>query len=257
MLDLHIHSHFSPDSESRIEDIIKKAEKMKLKVIGISDHYDLEDRVPYAYRVEDMDHYYKALEFYKENTSEVKFLKGIEVGIQSSINGFEDDRFDYFIYSVHGLPGISDMSNEIVVKDYEKFYRDYFDEMLAALEKVHKPGFLGHMDYPRRYLKGNPEVPKSLYSKVWDIFQILKEKDIGIEINTSNMDRIVFDTLPSYELIKEYVRITGGNLITIGSDAHTVNKVGNFSEKVTEMLKDLGIKVIYYCENWEYSGLMI
>lgn len=255
MIDLHIHSHFSPDSESKIEDIIQRAKDIRLNVIGISDHYDLEERIPFAYRIDDIEAYLKALESYT-NVEGIKFLKGLEVGIQSTIDGFEDKRFDYLIYSVHGMPGIDDLSGEIVVNDYEKFYNDYFNEMLLALEKVDQPGFLGHMDYPRRYLRGNPKVPESLYKKVREIFQLLKEKDIGIEINTSNMDRIFFDTLPSLELIKEYLKVVGNKrLITIGSDAHSIDRVGRFSKEVAEMLKDLEVKSIYYCQSGEYMEL--
>lgn len=257
MLDLHIHSFFSPDSSSKIEDIIQNARHLDLKIIGIADHYDLEERIPYAYRVKNIDEYFKSIDFYSKNTDEIIFLKGLEVGIQSTVDGFEDDRFDYFIYSVHGLPGVEDMSGEIIVENYEKFYEEYFDEMLKALEKFNQAGFLGHLDYPRRYLKGKPEVPESLYRKLNDIFTLLKEKNIGIEINTSNMDRIFFDTLPSYKLIKEYVKATGGKLITIGSDAHSAERVGKFSYKVAEMLKELGVKTVYYCKNGEYQEFMI
>lgn len=129
--------------------------------------------------------------------------------------------------------------------------------MLKALEKVNQPGFLGHLDYPRRYLKGNPEVPESLYRKLNDIFALLKEKSIGIEINTSNMDRIFFDTLPGYKIIREYVKVTGGELITIGSDAHSTDRIGKFSYRVVEMLKELGIKAFYYCKGGEYQELVI
>jgi len=256
MIDLHIHSYFSPDSASGIDDIIEKAKSIGLKVIGISDHYDLEERIPFAYRINDIEVYLETLEFYS-NIEGIRLLKGLEVGIQSTTSEFEDKRFDYLIYSVHGMPGVEDLSDKIQVIDYEKFYRDYFEEMLASLDKVNQPGFLGHMDYPRRYIEGNPRVPESLYGKVREIFQLLKEKDIGIEINTSNLDREFFDMLPSFELVREYVNITDGKLITIGSDAHTVDRVGKFSKKVIEMLKDLGVKTVYYCQKGKYVEIEI
>ena len=37
-MDSHIHSEYSPDSSSKIDDILKVAKKEKLDVIAISDH---------------------------------------------------------------------------------------------------------------------------------------------------------------------------------------------------------------------------
>ena len=37
-MDSHIHSEYSPDSSSKIDDILKKAKIEKIDVIAISDH---------------------------------------------------------------------------------------------------------------------------------------------------------------------------------------------------------------------------
>ena len=37
-MDSHIHSEYSPDSQSKIDDIIKVAQKENIDIIAISDH---------------------------------------------------------------------------------------------------------------------------------------------------------------------------------------------------------------------------
>ena len=41
-MDSHIHSEYSPDSNSKIDDILKTAEKRNIDIIAISDHNTVE-----------------------------------------------------------------------------------------------------------------------------------------------------------------------------------------------------------------------
>ena len=41
-MDSHIHSEYSPDSKSKLEDIFKVAKKKDIEIIGISDHNTVE-----------------------------------------------------------------------------------------------------------------------------------------------------------------------------------------------------------------------
>jgi predicted metal-dependent phosphoesterase TrpH len=53
-LDLHIHSHFSPDSKMSVEDIIRRAHEVGLDGIAITDHNSLESFFAASQLVDDL-----------------------------------------------------------------------------------------------------------------------------------------------------------------------------------------------------------
>ena len=65
------------------------------------------------------------------------------------------------------------------------------------------------------------------------------EKGKGIEINTSGLRQKFGDTFPSFEYIKLY-RELGGEIITIGSDAHSMNYLGYKFKIIPDYLMDAG-----------------
>ena len=78
------------------------------------------------------------------------------------------------------------------------------------------------------------------------IFDILKEcinKGIGIEVNTSGLRSGLGITIPNFEYLKTYRKL-GGELITIGSDAHKAQDIGSGCLEAISMIKDAGFKYI-------------
>ena len=105
----------------------------------------------------------------------------------------------------------------------------------------------GHIDYVVRY---SPN--KDFNYKVFDYCDIINEilKNLihngkGIEINTSGYRSGLSNPNPNTEIIKMY-RELGGEIITIGSDAHRPQDIAYNFNKVVEILKGCGFK--YYTE---------
>jgi histidinol-phosphatase (PHP family) len=65
----------------------------------------------------------------------------------------------------------------------------------------------------------------------------LAQNGKGMEINTSGVDR-VGDFLPSIDFIKRF-RELGGEIITVGSDAHDTSRVGQHISEALEIAKDV------------------
>ena len=61
--------------------------------------------------------------------------------------------------------------------------------------------------------------------KIDAVFRALIEKGKALEINTSGLRQNLGVTLPDLPLVRRY-RELGGELITIGSDAHCASDVG-------------------------------
>ena len=68
-------------------------------------------------------------------------------------------------------------------------------------------------------------------------------KNVGIELNTGGYHYGLGEPNPCVNIIRRY-RELGGEIITVGADAHAPEHVGFAFEKVPQILKDAGF--IYY-----------
>ena len=67
--------------------------------------------------------------------------------------------------------------------------------------------------------------------------KVLVQKGKGMEINTSGVDRAgVY--LPNAEFLKRFKEL-GGEIVTVGSDAHDASRVGQYVPEALEILKDI------------------
>ena len=106
--DYHMHSNFSNDSKTDMEDMIKKSIELGLKEICFTDHvdYDLDSDNDGGI---DYNKYFDKIQFlqnkYKNNIS---IKKGIEIGLQKQIidkcnNDINKYPFDFVICSQHAI----------------------------------------------------------------------------------------------------------------------------------------------------------
>ena len=78
-----------------------------------------------------------------------------------------------------------------------------------------------------------------------DILRIIVERHIALEINTSGIGSFYGEYMPYESILRKY-RELGGYLITLASDAHTADRVGNGFEEAAQMLKNIGFTNAYY-----------
>ena len=74
------------------------------------------------------------------------------------------------------------------------------------------------------------------------------EREKGIEVNTSGLYKGTGETLPTPQVLKWY-RECGGNILTVGSDAHRASDLAFGIEKTYQMLRELGFSHISTYEN--------
>lgn len=106
---------------------------------------------------------------------------------------------------------------------------------------------LGHMDYVVRYGK---EKEKSYflqdYAEITDeILRSLIMQGKGIELNTAGFKYGLGFAHPHISILKRYKEL-GGEVITVGSDAHQPENIAYDFDRAKEVLKDSGFK--YYTE---------
>ena len=102
----------------------------------------------------------------------------------------------------------------------------------------------GHLDYAVRYCPDKNFVYR--FDDYRDIFEVLLNRLIengkGIEINTSGIAKIGYPH-PHIDALKLYKQL-GGEIITVGSDAHKKENIGTGFDVAENILKELGFR--YY-----------
>ncbi len=88
------------------------------------------------------------------------------------------------------------------------------------------------------------------------ILKKLIEKKIGIEINTSALRYGLRDFHPCRKILKRY-RELGGEIITIGSDAHRALDIMRDFDKAKDVLRELGFEkyCVFTKRKLEYKDL--
>lgn len=256
--DYHIHSSFSEDCETDINDIIASAKSKGLSSICITDHYDMDFPVlkedPNIRFDLNLPEYIKALQHLRDNLSPDFDLRiGIELGTMpytlEKLTHYVKDNpyFDFIISSTHIVDDMDPYYPSFYEgRDIKDAYRRYFEDELYAVTNFESYDVYGHLDYILRYGRDpeNPFNPKDFMEIFQEIFKQIISKGKGIEINTGGLYKGLNNTHPCKEYLKLYKEL-GGEIITVGSDAHTPDKVGYGFDIAKDLLLECGFS--YYC----------
>ena len=254
--DFHLHSSFSGDSEADMEEMIKKAVSLGLKDIAFTEHMNLDfpvtNECPEGYFECNVDSYlYHLLSVRNKYINDVNVRFGLELGLQPETNRknvkvVKDHDFDFVIGSIHVVDGM-DIYDPVYFegRSDEEAYRRYFEAVYENLRSYSNFDVVGHLDYVVR--KGKTLDADYSYAKYSDILdKILKriiDLEKGIEVNTAAIKYGLKELNPCTDILKRY-RELGGELITVGSDAHTVEEVGRGLDRAREVLEEAGFE--YY-----------
>lgn len=243
MFDFHMHSSVSADGKSTPEEMVAAAEAAGLREICFTDHLEckpgqIETNV---FTQEAYEKSYRNLHSDKVN---VHF--GMEYGMMLNnrerfLEEIRKREYDFIIGSVHTVDGLNVYGPEYWEgKTQEQVYNHYFEVLLQNLEIHRDFHVLGHLTHPTK-AAGNPEHTPYTMEKYGDlaeeVFKRLISLGIGLEINTSGI-RCSGQPLPPLEFVKRYIEM-GGEIITIGSDAHRAAHVGGYIKETLLQLKEI------------------
>ena len=103
---------------------------------------------------------------------------------------------------------------------------------------------MGHLTYPLRYIEGDHGIPVDLskhQEAIDGIFRALIDSGKALEVNTSGLRQKIGRALPDLPLVRRY-RELGGELVTLGSDAHCVEDLGKGIEAGMDLLREAGFR---------------
>ena len=247
--DCHCHSNCSFDADDPVNMLCENAIRQGLYALTVTDHCEC-----------NVYHQTGALSSIRQSfletkkaaalfQGELRVLKGIELG-QPMVNPelaksiLEKHEFDYVIGSVHKIGTLTLSNVAYNAHNVEDICLNYLD---AIYELADEGDFdcLGHIDMIRLYAakQGTPLDMLEYEDQLVPILRRVIERGKGIEINTTGFRQEISTTLPNLDLLKLY-RSLGGQIVTIGSDAHCTADIGSGWSESAILAKQAGFDYV-------------
>lgn len=254
--DYHLHSSFSGDSTAPMEDMIRQGIRLGLTHMCFTEHNDFDypaepGQPSDIFEVNTDSYLYELIRLREKYAGQIRINFGIELGLQpqlmrrNSVYAKSYD-FDFIIGSSHVCnhkdpyyPSFYEGRSE------EEAYREYFSSIIENIRKFSNFDIYGHLDYVVRYGPNKDrDYSYEKYQELFDtILSLLIEKGKGLELNTGGIKSGMRDFHPCSAVLKRY-RELGGEIITIGSDAHDPSRIAEHFERAANVLKECGFR--YY-----------
>jgi len=251
--DYHLHTLISSDSPASLEQQAQSALQAGLNELCVTDHWNLLDQqgnsLPHT---RDWSASIAQLQQAREQFgTQLEMRLGIEVG-----NGEIDPagvreglaqagtELDFVIGSLHntslgsGGLGIYTAAHQCQqIEEGIALLDDYVDT-LHALAATDTFDVLGHVIYPLRYLPQQWQLTLDPYEEQLRVlFRTLVQTGRGIELNTTQGS-----TIEEWTPVLNLYRDCGGEILTVGSDAHRPDWIGAGFSDAYELLKSLGFR---------------
>ncbi len=282
--DWHTHNSLCKHAIGSIEDYVRKAIELDLDVIGISDHFPYEylvskipslDQIPYeryAMTLNDVDGYISKLEQLREKYQnqiklrfafEIDYFKKQDQVLNQYLKNYIG-KLDYIYGSVHvlfGKAGIFAFDDGRFLNKYEEYGVNdevYLEFYTTLQDMIKSPNFdfdiVTHFDLPKKFDK-RVENKKLIMEKVIETLELIKMRNLTVEINTSGLRKEVKEQYPSEEIIREMYDLDLP--ILLGSDAHQPKEIAYKFKETTNLLKSIGYNQLAHFEKRKRSYIDI
>ncbi len=267
--DMHTHSENSHDSVCKIEDMYNAQMACGTDIFAVTDHFDTYSFNDYNIFTPIRRAYDKVQELNEKNSGRGLILAGVEISESfwfpaeyEKIKALAD--FDVIIGSVHCVKH-EDLTKPYSTIDFGKldertvieYLNSYFNDIGTMLEALDFD-IAAHLTCPLRYINGKYKRKidiSSFEEKIEGLLCKIISSGKALEVNTSYLS-IFGDLMPDEWIIRRY-RSLGGELITLGSDAHIAENASLNFDKALETLKNIGFENVYYYQKRTPKALKI
>jgi histidinol-phosphatase (PHP family) len=259
LIDYHVHSKYSWDGAGSLAEYCTRALEIGIQEICFTNHPETSHGLDI---IEAREHFNRCLEefhYVQQQFPGIKLYFGVEIEflpessqiakIEKFLNYFP---FDFRLGSIHEVgDGVistrhrSRWGHFYQGKNQVQAYARYFEEIKKI---VSWGGFdvLGHFDIITRSafnLFGEFSFI-ALETQIKEILQLVAQKKLGLEINTSGFHQPCKRSFPPLIILK-WAKEMGVKIITIGSDAHAVRELGLGLEQGIKVAREAGYDKIW------------
>ena len=259
LVDTHTHSLFSSDSKMPFQAALEQAQQKGLAGIVFTEHYDFD--VPagisaFEFDPKEQQHALREICDQSPIASCLQVMAGIEVGMQphsiEKINTLlESHSFDQIIASIHFVDGKDPYHGGYYVGLTPKqAYGRYLELIFECITQMTNFDILGHFDYIARYSPYPESITYRDYADIFDaIFRQMISNGQALELNTKTYYlKPDGHPQPDPAIYKRYLEL-GGEMLSLGSDAHKTEHIGIRFEEYADWAKSLGFRYsVYYRE---------
>lgn len=251
LIDYHTHSLCSPDSEAPMPDMAEAGVAAGLSEMCFTDHFDLLDFSGNLCLTHDWSRTREQFALAQAQCGDrIRLRRGLELGGAptdfAAAARVLAEPLDFVIGSVHNLNLSAGGTDFYEVRyDSSALCAAHMDNYLSTMEELSLwDGYdvLGHIPYLLRYMRDRDGQAIRLEDREERLRLILSNaisRGKGMEINT-NRGTSLFDYLWLTGLYREL----GGEIVTVGTDAHRPQDVGKGVPAAYQMLKDAGFRYI-------------
>lgn len=255
--DCHLHTTYSADGMSTVDDLCERALEMNMRAITLTDHNDYmpDGFLPYESIQQSAE---AAKRKNEELNGKLMVLSGVEISDQ--LNGgqpcepYYSMDLDCILGSIHSAkifaryfsdsPYSYDLNQTAAAADMDflkRFVEIYYKETLKNAELA-DVDVITHLTFPLRYINGKANRGFDIteyYPLIDQVLEAIIKNNKALEVNTSGMAMEWNQFMPDEEILKRYYNL-GGRIVTVGSDAHKAENLGVGFPEAAAMLKRIG-----------------
>lgn len=249
MMDLHTHSNCSYDADDPPLLMIRAALGRGIDTLGLTEHIDLDGAgISEGKTPADFARCRREAERFDSEGKGITVLRGAEVSLQDAGTAalsrelIREAKLDYVIGSVHSLGGVGAYVPQFYSRGGKReVVRDYLEQTAVLLDTCSYFQVLGHYDFVCKHAPWEERAIR--YRDAPDAFDAIFEHLIvhgqALEVNTSAWQEVPWglDVLTRY-------RELGGELLSVGSDAHSARTLGNRIPEALELARRAGFRYI-------------
>lgn len=253
----HFHSCCSFDAEYPLTQMCAAARAEGITELCLTDHCDVIDEKgrpddSFDWAAEDRE-----LQAARAAYPELQIRRGVELGEailrpEAAERVLSEQGIDFVLGSMHSCP--QGLDYYWIEYRSEAHCRELIEEYLNCLLRLSRTDYfdsLAHLTYPLRYMRGRAGFPVDFHpfhDLVEEILKTLIQRGKALELNTSGYRNNSGEPLPPEYMLRAYRRL-GGELITIGTDAHEPAHMADGLERGMELLQSCGFRYITLYKN--------
>lgn len=252
--DQHVHCQSSPDSRTPLREMAAAARERGMSAVCFTDHIDMDFGDLGDLRWETRKDILRAAwADIRENPAEgITVRCGIELGEANhdpaaAKEAALEPGLDFVLGSLHNLRGKPDFYEYPYTSEEQcaQLNREYLAELLELTEFPYFDA-MAHIGYTSRYMHRDGFAAEITAENCRDelaaVYEALIAQNRGIEINVSGL-RTGHTSYPNASALALYHDL-GGEIITLGSDAHAPEDASVGIREGAELLRTIGFR--YY-----------